>query len=74
VASDLPVFRSVAGDGAAFAPVGDPPALAAAIIDLLTDPPRREALAERGMTRARMFGRDVVLKAYLAAYRDAIGM
>ncbi|MDP2624229.1 MAG: glycosyltransferase family 4 protein [Actinomycetota bacterium] len=72
VASDLPVFRSVAGDGAAFAPVGDPPALASVIVELLTDTTRRQALARRGMTRARMFGREVVLKAYLAAYRDAI--
>jgi len=73
VASDLPVFRAVAGDGAAFTPVGDPPALAAVIGALLSDPGRRQALAARGTTRSRRFGREVVLAAYLEAYRDALG-
>jgi len=57
VASDLDAFRSVLDDGRAgeqFA-AGDPAALASTIAALLTDAPRRAALAEAGHRRAAQF-------------------
>lgn len=50
VASDLEAFRRVLEDGRAgvLVPVADPAALAATLADLLTDAPRRKALAEVG--------------------------
>jgi phosphatidyl-myo-inositol alpha-mannosyltransferase len=50
VASDLEAFRRVLDDGAAgvLVPVGDSGALAACLIELLTDPARRGALAAEG--------------------------
>lgn len=72
VASDLPAFRAVAGDSAEYVPVGDPPGIAAAVGHLLSHDSARADLSERAVARARLFGRDVVLGAYLAAYREAI--
>jgi len=73
VASDLAAFRAVAGESARFVPRADPPALAAAVHDLLIDPRRARILGDQGRRRAEMFGRPIVLGAYLAAYGDAIG-
>lgn len=72
VASDLPAFRAVAAQTARFVPPADPPALAAALIGLLSDPEARRHLADSARLRAHMFGRATVLAAYLAAYRDAL--
>jgi len=73
VASDIPAFRGVAGDAAEFVPPGDPVALASAIAAVLGDEARRGSLEGEGLRRAALFGRDVVLAAYLAAYHDAVG-
>jgi hypothetical protein len=40
--------------------------------DLLASPDRARALGTAARRRSSMFGRDTVLRAYLAAYRDAI--
>jgi len=74
VASDLPAFRAVAGDAARFVPSADPPALAEAVIGLLSVPDAARRLAADGRRRAERFGRKPVLAAYLAAYRDALAM
>lgn len=73
VASDIPAFRAVAGDSAVYVPSGDPVRLAEEIARLLGDGELLEQKAEEGLRRAELFGREVVLPAYLAAYRDAIG-
>ena len=72
VATDIPAFRAVGADAMLYTDAGDPPGIADAVAGLLTDPDRREALTKRALARARLFGREVVLSAYLAAYRDAI--
>lgn len=55
IASDLPVLREVAGDGALFASARDPEAWAAAVTQLLADPTQRAALAQRGQARLTSF-------------------
>lgn len=57
VASDLPAFRALAGDGrfARLCSVGQPDSLAAAVRGLLADPEERRALAARGQVRARRY-------------------
>ena len=72
VASDLQAFRDVAGDAARLVRPGDPPALADAVIGLLTDPDAAGRLAAAGRRRAELYGRTTVLGAYLAAYGDAL--
>jgi phosphatidylinositol alpha-mannosyltransferase len=71
VASDLPAFRAVAGDGADYVAVGDPGALANAIVGLLRDERRRAALAALGRDRSAQFDWASVTQAYLAVYRRA---
>ena len=49
VASDIPGYREVAGpETGIMVPPGEPEPLAAALVDLLEDEPRRRALGERG--------------------------
>ena len=74
VASDLPGYSNVARAGldAALVPPGDEPALAAALLDVLTDPARRAALVANGAVRAEQFSMDRLADAYLECYRDAI--
>ena len=72
VASDIPAFRAVAGDAAVYVPPGDPVLLAEDISRLLGDDAALHTRAEAGRQRATLFGRDVVLPAYVAAYRDAM--
>jgi phosphatidylinositol alpha-mannosyltransferase len=70
VASDLPAFAAVVGDAGRLVPVGDPPALASGLIEVMggAGPGRREA----ALLRARAFDRATVLEAYLDAYRAAL--
>ncbi|HSM02429.1 MAG TPA: glycosyltransferase family 4 protein [Acidimicrobiia bacterium] len=72
VASDIPAFRAVAGDAAVYVPPGDPVRLADEIGRLLGDEALLQRMGEQGSRRATLFGRDVVLPAYLATYRDAL--
>jgi phosphatidyl-myo-inositol alpha-mannosyltransferase len=72
VASDLPAFRAVCADAARYAPVGDPVALARSVEEVLGDDGLREELSGRALRRARGYGRDVVLGAYVLAYEEAL--
>lgn len=54
VVGDIPVAREVYGDAVRYAPLGDPDAIAATMVDLLTNPSARAALlARREATLAR---------------------
>ena len=54
VVGDIPVAREVYGDAVRYVPIGDPDAIAAVMVDLLTNPPARAALlARREATLAR---------------------
>lgn len=55
VASDIPVFREVAGDAALYANPHDSSALADAMYTAYTDASIREALVARGQERVRRF-------------------
>jgi glycosyltransferase involved in cell wall biosynthesis len=53
--SDLPVYRTTVTDAVAYAPVGDPAALAQAIAALWNDPVRRAHMTSVGPPIARRF-------------------
>ncbi len=72
VVSALDAFRWVAADAAVLVPVGDPHALAEAVVGLLADRERRERIAEAARRRARAFDWGVVVGAYRSAYRRAV--
>jgi glycosyltransferase involved in cell wall biosynthesis len=74
VASDLAAFASVLDDGAAGVLVrrGDPGALAAALIDLLADPARREVLSARGQQAAAAYDWSVLARRILAVYETVV--
>ena len=55
VASDIPVFREVAGEAAVFAPVDDPGAWKRALAGVVRDASLRADLAGKGRERARAF-------------------
>jgi len=69
VASDLPSLREVAGDGAAFAAVGDDSALAGAVDRLLDDPSLREDLVRRGHAVAAGYSWERTARGLSEAYR-----
>ena len=52
VATDVGGTREVTAAGAMLVPAGDPADLSRCIVDLLTDPPRRQALREAALDRA----------------------
>jgi phosphatidylinositol alpha-mannosyltransferase len=70
VASDLVAFRAVLARGRAgvLVPVGDAPALAEGVIDLLADPGRRSALAQQGAVVARQYDWDTVARQIVDVY------
>jgi len=70
LASDLPAFRRVTGDGqsGALFRTGDPAALASAAIELLREPSRREQLATVGLARAQVFDWERIVDEVLAVY------
>jgi phosphatidylinositol alpha-mannosyltransferase len=70
VASDLPAFRDVLADGEAGAlfPTGDSDALAATIVGLLGDPPRRAALAAAARRRVPRYDWSTVTDQVLEVY------
>jgi len=73
VASDLPAFQHVIGDGGVLVPTGDAEALAREMIRLLADPAETMRLGAVAVERAQTFDWSVVLDRYLAAYRRAVG-
>ncbi len=73
VCSDIPVFREVAGDAAAFVPPSDAAAWARTVAEVLSDPDRAHGLAARGSARARAFSWRRTAERTLAAWSDAAG-
>jgi glycosyltransferase involved in cell wall biosynthesis len=63
----------VVGDGARLVPPGDPDALAAALVEALTDHGERAALVERGRARAACFTWDRCARGLLDLYQQAAG-
>ncbi|GAB3116763.1 glycosyltransferase family 4 protein [Janibacter alkaliphilus] len=77
LASDLPAFVRVldagsAGSAGATFTAGDPGALAERAVELLTDPPRRQALSAVGRRRATDFDWSVVAKEIVAVYETVL--
>ncbi len=69
VASDIDVFREVAGDGAALVPATDVDAWADALGALLSSTSACVTLSERGLARARAFSPEAQSQGLLAAVR-----
>lgn len=72
VASGLRSFVQVAGAAAEYVPPRDSAGLAGAIVALLTDHPRRSALAAEAVVTSRRFDVGIVAGAYLDTYAEAI--
>lgn len=66
--SDIPAYREVAGPNAAFAPVGDAEAWAEAVIALLAEPARRQAMSEAGHAAAQEFAWPRVVDRIVSVY------
>lgn len=74
VASALPAFEAVLAGTGRLVPVGDPDALASALIELLTRPDEARALGTESREAVRRFDWPPVLDAYRDLYRRASGM
>ncbi len=74
VASDLPAFVRVLDDGrtGVLHEAGSPVSLAAALVDLLADDARREALRRAGSERARIFDWRPVSRQVMAVYETVL--
>src|SRR5436190_4828731 len=74
VASDLPGYRNVAraGQDALLVPVGEPKALADALVDVLEHPTLAESLVASGERRAAEFSMDVLAERYVDLYDAAM--
>ncbi len=74
VASDLPAFAAVLDGGRTgiLFDTGSPQALSRAVLGLLADDGRREALRAAGSTRARVFDWGVVADRIMAVYETVI--
>ena len=74
VASDLPGYRNVAraGRDALLVPVGEPKALADALVDVLEHPTLAESLVASGERRAAEFSMDVLAERYVDLYDAAM--
>ena len=73
VASDIPVFREVAGDAAILLPVDDAGAWKRTLIELSTDSALRRRLGARGRERARTFDWSTAAALTRAVLRRAAG-
>ncbi|MCI0341227.1 MAG: glycosyltransferase family 4 protein [Planctomycetales bacterium] len=73
VASDIPVLREVAGDGALLVPPGDAGAWRDALRRVLTEAGLRESLAGRGRARLGAFSWERAARETLAVYEEAAG-
>jgi glycosyltransferase involved in cell wall biosynthesis len=73
VASDLECIREFAGDVPLYAPVGDAPALAAALESLLDDPSQRGERGRRGVEAARGLRWEEVGERTARAIEEALG-
>jgi glycosyltransferase involved in cell wall biosynthesis len=73
ITTDVGGMRDLVGEAAVFVPVGDPPALRAAIEALLGEPARRERLAALGRARASSWPDEArTIDDLIKAYRDLI--
>lgn len=74
VASDLPAFADVLGDGrlGRLFPAGDSQALTTALVDVLDDPIGRERVARRAATALGAYDWPVVATQVLEVYRDVL--
>lgn len=72
VASRIPVFEEVAGDGALLADSRDPAAFAAAVAGLLGDADGRDQLARRGAERLHAFSWKRTARETLAVYDELL--
>lgn len=58
IASDLPVCREICQDAARYFPIDDPEALSKHLLVTLSDPTVRQAMAKKGLERAKSFSWD----------------
>jgi glycosyltransferase involved in cell wall biosynthesis len=72
VTSDDPALVEVGGDATLATPVGDVPALASALADLLDQPDLRTAMAARGLARAAHFTWERTAETLWDLYRDLV--
>jgi phosphatidylinositol alpha-mannosyltransferase len=75
VASDLPGYRNVVGNGdpaALLVAPGDPVALGRALLRVLEDPDLAASLSAAGDARAAAFSMDRLAERYVSLYRSAI--
>jgi phosphatidylinositol alpha-mannosyltransferase len=75
VASDLPGYRNVIGEGepaALLVPPGDPAALGSALRRVIEEPALAASLAAAGDLRATTFSMDRLAERYIELYRSAI--
>lgn len=74
LASDIPGYRTVIhpGDNGVVVPPGDVPALAQALVSLVGDDARRQALAERGRARALDFAWPLIIARIEDVYRSVL--
>src|SRR3989344_4727656 len=72
IASDIPVFREVAGESALFVPVGDVQALAAALTRMADDRATRESFAHSGRERVKTFSWDETARLTWESIRNVL--
>jgi alpha-1,3-rhamnosyl/mannosyltransferase len=73
IAADATALPGVAGDAAVLVPPGDAHGFAEALVQVLTDPARRAAMAERGLRRARELSWDNAARILRTAIGAALG-
>ena len=73
VSTDVGGVAEVAGDAGVVVPARDPQAMGTALLDLLRDTPRRDALAERARARSlEMFQLDTMLAGFRDIYQTVV--
>jgi glycosyltransferase involved in cell wall biosynthesis len=72
VASDIPVFREIAGDAVLYANPHATDALASAIEHALYAPGAGDALVRRGRERVRAFGWDATARRLLSLFEEVL--
>jgi glycosyltransferase involved in cell wall biosynthesis len=73
VLGDIPSLREVWHDTAIFAPPEQPEALAAALLGLIAEAPRRRQWARRAQVRAQQFTPERMAQEYVMLYHQLIG-
>ncbi len=73
VLGDIPSLREIWRNRAVFVPPDDPEALEHAILRLIEDPDRRNALAAGARTRALERTPDRMVESYLQSYGEILG-